>query len=40
MLTLEDDARVEEISRMMGGIEITDSTRALAREMLESAVSG
>jgi len=38
MLTLEDDARVEEISRMMGGIEITDSTRALAREMLESAV--
>ncbi|PWQ98533.1 DNA repair protein RecN [Leucothrix arctica] len=39
MLTLEGDARVEEISRMMGGIEITDSTRALAREMLESATS-
>lgn len=39
MLTLEDDARIEEISRMMGGIEITDSTRALAREMLESATS-
>jgi DNA repair protein RecN (Recombination protein N) len=39
MLTLEDDARIEEISRMMGGIEITDSTRALAREMLDSATN-
>lgn len=36
MLTLENEVRVEEIARMMGGIEITESTRALAREMLES----
>ncbi|RVU84501.1 DNA repair protein RecN [Leucothrix sargassi] len=39
MLTLKGDARIEEISRMMGGIEITDSTRALAREMLNSATN-
>ena len=38
MLTLENEDRVEEIARMMGGIEITESTRALAREMLESPV--
>ena len=36
MLTLEKEDRVEEIARMMGGIEITESTRALAREMLQS----
>ena len=36
MLTLENEDRVEEIARMMGGIEITESTRALAREMLQS----
>ena len=36
MLTLENEERVEEIARMMGGIEITESTRALAREMLQS----
>ena len=35
MLTLRDEERVEEIARMMGGIEITDSTLALAREMLD-----
>jgi len=35
MLTLQDEERVEEIARMMGGIEITDSTLALAREMLD-----
>ena len=39
MLTLHDEERVEEIARMMGGIEITDSTRALAREMLDVASS-
>jgi DNA repair protein RecN (Recombination protein N) len=32
--TLEMDARVEEIARMLGGVEITDRTRSLAREML------
>lgn len=34
MLVLDDDQRVEEIARMMGGIEITDSTLNLAKEML------
>ena len=37
MITLEDEERVQEIARMMGGIEITDSTLALAREMLDTA---
>jgi DNA repair protein RecN (Recombination protein N) len=31
---LTDDARVEEISRMLGGAAITDVIRASAREML------
>ena len=35
MITLREEKRVEEIARMMGGIEITESTRALAREMLD-----
>jgi len=34
MLVLNDDQRVEEIARMMGGIEISDSTLTLAKEML------
>lgn len=34
MLVLDKDQRVEEIARMMGGIEITDSTLKLAKEML------
>jgi DNA repair protein RecN (Recombination protein N) len=29
--------RVEEIARMLGGIEITEKTRAHAREMIETA---
>ena len=33
---LETEARVEEIARMQGGLTITDSTRALAREMLSA----
>lgn len=33
---LDTDERVEEISRIMGGIEITDTVRQTAREMLES----
>ncbi|KAF0806500.1 DNA repair protein RecN [Alcanivorax xiamenensis] len=32
---LAPDARVEELARMLGGVEITDSTLAHAREMLE-----
>ena len=31
---LDDDARVEEIARMLGGVEITEITRQHAREML------
>jgi len=34
--SLEEKQRVEEIARMMGGIEITDQTRAHAEEMLTS----
>lgn len=34
MLVLNENQRVEEIARMMGGIEITDSTLSLAKEML------
>ncbi len=32
--SLDDDARVEEIARMLGGVEITSITRQHAREML------
>ncbi|MDP1767157.1 MAG: DNA repair protein RecN [Methylotenera sp.] len=32
---LDDEARVQEISRMLGGIEITETTRQHAKEMLE-----
>lgn len=32
--TLDTDQRVEEIARMLGGLEITDTTRQHAREML------
>lgn len=31
---LDENARVEEVSRMLGGLEITDTTRRHAREML------
>lgn len=31
---LSDEARVEEIARILGGIEITDAQRAVAREMI------
>ena len=31
---LDEDARVEEIARMLGGVEITETTRQHAREML------
>ena len=33
---LSDDARVEEIARMLGGVDITDTSREHAREMLRS----
>jgi DNA repair protein RecN (Recombination protein N) len=35
--TLSDEERLEEITRMLGGVEITDKTRAAAREMLKAA---
>ena len=35
--TLDEQERIEEISRMLGGIEITKQTRAHAREMLNKA---
>ena len=39
VVALADDARVEEIARMLGGVEITDRTRSHAREMLQQAVA-
>ena len=36
MDVLGEDDKVEEIARMLGGVKITDQTRAHAREMLES----
>ena len=35
--TLSRDRRVEEVARMLGGIEITDTSLEHAREMLKSA---
>lgn len=32
---LKDDQRIDEIARMLGGVEVTDSTLAHAREMIE-----
>jgi DNA repair protein RecN (Recombination protein N) len=34
---LDDAARVEEIARMLGGVEITATTRRHAAEMLRAA---
>jgi DNA repair protein RecN (Recombination protein N) len=34
---LSQDDRVEELSRMLGGVEITERTRAHAEEMMERA---
>ena len=34
---LDDNARIEELARMLGGVEITESTRTHAREMLSKA---
>jgi DNA repair protein RecN (Recombination protein N) len=35
--SLEKDARVEEIARMLGGVKVTEKTRAHAQEMMENA---
>ena len=37
LVELEGEERVEEIARMLGGVEIGDATRAAARELLEDA---
>jgi DNA repair protein RecN (Recombination protein N) len=36
ILHLDDEARIQELARMLGGVEITDTTLAHAREMLGS----
>ncbi|MBM4192477.1 MAG: DNA repair protein RecN [Gammaproteobacteria bacterium] len=36
VIKLERDSRIEEIARMLGGVSITDKTRAHAAEMLDS----
>jgi DNA repair protein RecN (Recombination protein N) len=38
--TLDDADRIEEVARMLGGVEITEATRAHAREMLARGGSG
>ena len=35
---LNDEERVDELSRMLGGVEITDKVRESAREMRELAL--
>jgi DNA repair protein RecN (Recombination protein N) len=35
--SLAEDERLEEITRMLGGVEVTDKTRAAAKEMLKAA---
>jgi DNA repair protein RecN (Recombination protein N) len=37
---LDSEQRIEELSRMLGGIEITDATRAHAEEMIRQAAGG
>jgi len=39
VVTLERDARIEEIARMLGGVTITDKAREHATEMLESGAT-
>ncbi|MDM7321762.1 MAG: DNA repair protein RecN [Gammaproteobacteria bacterium] len=40
LIPLDREARIEELARMMGGVEITAQTRGLAQEMLERAAGG
>jgi DNA repair protein RecN (Recombination protein N) len=37
---LDEKARIEELSRMLGGVEITREVRANARQMLSRAQQG
>jgi DNA repair protein RecN (Recombination protein N) len=39
VITLNEDERVEEIARMLGGLKITEQTRAHAKEMLKAVTS-
>ncbi|MBT8429050.1 MAG: DNA repair protein RecN, partial [Gammaproteobacteria bacterium] len=36
---LDDDQRAEELARMLGGVEITQTTRDHAREMISRAAT-
>jgi DNA repair protein RecN (Recombination protein N) len=38
IVPLDDDERIDEIARMLGGVEITEKTLAHAREMLTAAI--
>jgi DNA repair protein RecN (Recombination protein N) len=40
VVALDDRARIEEIARMLGGVEITATTRRHAAEMLGAATRG
>jgi DNA repair protein RecN (Recombination protein N) len=40
VVALDDKGRVEEIARMLGGVEITATTRRHAQEMLGAATRG
>jgi DNA repair protein RecN (Recombination protein N) len=40
VVVLDEDARVEELARMLGGERITDASRRHARELLRTARAG
>ncbi len=40
LTTLGDDEKVEELARMLGGVEVTDTSRRHAREMMSLAGKG
>jgi DNA repair protein RecN (Recombination protein N) len=40
VVPLDDKARIEELARMLGGVEITREVRANARQMLSRAQAG
>ena len=40
LTTLSDDEKVEELARMLGGVEVTATSRRHAREMMSLAGKG
>ena len=40
LAVLDDNGRVEEVARMLGGVKVTAQTLAHAREMLAEAAAG